>query len=75
MFGLPTCIPMTTFGFGVVTASYTLGGFASSVLAGRLADAKGRKQTALYSAWLIVLVSVSPALREAGRERRKLRRF
>ncbi|ORY82340.1 general substrate transporter [Leucosporidium creatinivorum] len=58
-FGLPTCIPMTTFGFGVVTASYTLGGFASSLLTGRLADAKGRKQTALYSAWLIVLGGVA----------------
>lgn len=53
---------MTTFGFGVVTASYTLGGFASSVLTGRLADAKGRKQTALYSAWLIVLVGPSSVL-------------
>lgn len=48
---------MTNFWFGVITSAYTVGGFASSVLTGRLADARGRKATALYSAVLIVLVS------------------
>lgn len=59
---------MTTFGFGAVTAAYTIGGFVSSLQTGRLADAKGRKQTALYSAYLIVLVSTSMILRASSLE-------
>ena len=55
--GAPTCVTMTTFGFGVVTAAFTLGGFFSSVVTGSLCDRVGRKRTAVYSAWLIILVS------------------
>ncbi|KAM0749081.1 general substrate transporter [Meredithblackwellia eburnea MCA 4105] len=53
-FGTPTCVELTDFGFGVVTASFTLGGFFSSVISGGLADKVGRKMAAVYGAWLIV---------------------
>ncbi|KAK4050134.1 Bifunctional purine biosynthesis protein PurH [Microbotryomycetes sp. JL201] len=50
-------ISALNFQFGVVTSAYTIGGLASSLYTGRLADARGRKATALISAWLVVLAT------------------
>lgn len=78
-FGLPSCLKISDFWFGVVTASYTreylipgplsvladgaicraVGGLASSLVTGTIVDTRGRKSTALCSAWLIVIVSLS----------------
>ncbi|KAM0788162.1 hypothetical protein ACM66B_001324 [Microbotryomycetes sp. NB124-2] len=59
--GLSTCLAISQFEFGVVTSAYTIGGLASSLYTGRLADARGRKATALISAWLVVLGGASIA--------------
>lgn len=56
MLGLPTCVELSTFQFGVITAAYTAGGFFSALNAGRLVD-RGKKRTAIIGAWLVIAVS------------------
>jgi MFS family permease len=56
---------MTTFDFGVLTSIFTFGGLIASLNAGRLADERGRKGTALVAAWLVIIVSL---VRELERE-------
>ncbi|KLJ06123.1 hypothetical protein EMPG_10460 [Blastomyces silverae] len=40
--GLPQCIPMNEFQFGIVTSSYTLGGLLGALIAGPFATKYGR---------------------------------
>ncbi|KDE07312.1 hypothetical protein, variant [Microbotryum lychnidis-dioicae p1A1 Lamole] len=54
LWGMPACVDMTQSAFGLVTASYTLGGLISSLNASRLIDSLGRRKTAVVAAWLIV---------------------
>ncbi|SGY48162.1 BQ5605_C001g00621 [Microbotryum silenes-dioicae] len=54
LWGMPACVDMTQSAFGLVTASYTLGGLISSLNASRLIDGLGRRKTAVVAAWLIV---------------------
>ncbi|SCV74253.1 BQ2448_6685 [Microbotryum intermedium] len=54
LWGMPACVDMSQSAFGLVTASYTLGGLVSSLNASRLVDGLGRRKTAVVAAWLIV---------------------
>jgi MFS family permease len=55
--GLDTCVDLTTFDFGVITAAFTAGGFFSALNAGRVIDRSGKKRTAVIGAWLVIAVS------------------
>lgn len=41
--GLPACIPMSDLAFSTVTAVFTLGGLAGSLVANLLTDSRGRR--------------------------------
>lgn len=63
--GLPTCIAMDEFAFGVLTTSYAVGGLFGSLRAGHLAAYRGRKgATTLVASVLVfgtVLSSAAPS--------------
>ncbi|KAF8078157.1 general substrate transporter [Lyophyllum atratum] len=50
---LPTCIPMSNFTFSVVTAIFTVGGLAGSLVANLIMDRWGRKGATRISATFI----------------------
>jgi len=60
--GLSTCLELTTFDFGVITAAFTAGGFVSALNAGRVIDRSGKKRTAVIGAWLVIAVSGGAAV-------------
>jgi len=55
--GLGTCVELSTFDFGTITAAFTAGGFISALNAARVIDHWGKKRTAVYGAWLVIAVS------------------
>lgn len=55
---LNSCIAMSENLFGLLTASYTLGGFIGSIYASKLANSRGRKSTLLISSSLIGFGSI-----------------
>ena len=63
--GLPTCISMDEFAFGVLTTSYAVGGLFGSLRAGHLAAFRGRKGATTLAASVLVggtvLSSAAPA--------------
>lgn len=61
----PTCVPITNFGFGVLTSSFTIGGLLSSIYTGAMADNRGRRGTAIIAAVVTVAVRV-PARKVLG---------
>ncbi|KAF5387155.1 hypothetical protein D9615_001699 [Tricholomella constricta] len=71
--GLPTCIPMSDFTFSVVTAIFTVGGLAGSLVANLVMDRWGRKGATRISALFIsvgagfMAVSASVGLLSFGR--------
>ncbi|KAJ7702389.1 general substrate transporter [Mycena rosella] len=52
-YGLPTCLPMSDFTFSVVTAVFTAGGLAGSLISNVIMDRWGRKGAARASSVLI----------------------
>lgn len=54
---LSLCVPMTDAQFGVITASFTIGGFAGSLSAGRFLN-NGRKHAVLWHGGLLIVGSV-----------------
>jgi MFS family permease len=44
-----------TAAFGVLTSIYTLGGLCGSLLAGRIADTRGRRAAVVWAAWAVLL--------------------
>ncbi|CAH7687666.1 general substrate transporter [Phakopsora pachyrhizi] len=59
---LGPCIPMSDFMFGFLTSSYTIGGFAGSIYASRLADLSGRKKTLLLASVMVGIGSITMAI-------------
>ena len=72
-YGLPTCLPMSDFKFSVVTAVFTAGGLAGSVVSNLIMDRWGRKGAARASSLLVaagaglMCVSASVAVLGLGR--------
>lgn len=54
---LPTCIPMSNFVFSFVTAIFTVGGLAGSLVANIVMDNRGRKGAAKFTAALLAVGS------------------
>ncbi|KAJ6606572.1 general substrate transporter [Mycena vulgaris] len=52
-YGLPTCLPMSDFKFSAVTAVFTAGGLAGSLVANVVMDRWGRKGAARASSLLV----------------------
>lgn len=46
---LPPCIPMTDAAFALAVSTFTLSGLLGSMVAGKLADARGRRQVVFYA--------------------------
>ncbi|KAI9630082.1 hypothetical protein KEM48_012289 [Puccinia striiformis f. sp. tritici PST-130] len=59
---LTPCIAMSDNLFGLLTASYTLGGFIGSVYASKLAETRGKRNTLLISAVSIAIGSLLMSL-------------
>ncbi|KAJ7286004.1 general substrate transporter [Mycena rebaudengoi] len=57
LFGLPTCLPMSDFTFSVVTAVFTVGGLAGSLIASMVMDRWGRRGAARASSLFIAVGS------------------
>ncbi|KAJ7184195.1 hypothetical protein C8R46DRAFT_1158597 [Mycena filopes] len=53
LYGLPTCLPMSDFKFSVVTAVFTAGGLAGSLLGNVFMDRWGRKGAARASSLFV----------------------
>ncbi|KAF8184964.1 general substrate transporter [Mycena galopus ATCC 62051] len=54
-YSLPTCLPMSDFTFSVVTAVFTVGGLAGSLVANLIMDRWGRRGAARLSALLVAI--------------------
>ncbi|KAJ7756825.1 general substrate transporter [Mycena maculata] len=54
-YGLPTCLPMSDFTFSVVTAVFTVGGLAGSLVANLVMDRWGRRGAARASSLLVAV--------------------
>ncbi|KAF8200019.1 hypothetical protein K438DRAFT_2015984 [Mycena galopus ATCC 62051] len=54
-YGLPTCLPMSDFTFSVVTAVFTVGGLAGSLMANLIMERWGRRDAARLSALLVAI--------------------
>ncbi|KAJ7093162.1 general substrate transporter [Mycena epipterygia] len=54
-YGLPTCLPMSDFKFSVVTAVFTVGGLAGSLVSNLVMDRWGRKGAARASSLLVAV--------------------
>jgi SP family facilitated glucose transporter-like MFS transporter 3 len=46
---------LKTASFGVLTSIYTLGGLFGSLVAGRVADSRGRRAAVVWAAWAVAL--------------------
>ncbi|KAJ7236728.1 general substrate transporter [Mycena haematopus] len=72
-YGLPTCLPMSDFTFSVVTAVFTVGGLAGSLVANLIMDRWGRRGAARLSSLLVAIgaglmtVSASVSILGLGR--------
>ncbi|KAJ6500428.1 general substrate transporter [Mycena sanguinolenta] len=72
-YGLPTCLPMSDFTFSVVTAVFTVGGLAGSLVANLIMDRWGRRGAARFSSLLVAIgaglmtVSTSVSILGLGR--------
>ncbi|KAJ6618290.1 general substrate transporter [Mycena sp. CBHHK59/15] len=55
LYGLPTCLPMSDFKFSVVTAVFTVGGLAGSLISNLVMDRWGRKGAARASSLLVAV--------------------
>lgn len=54
-YGLPTCLPMSDFKFSVVTAVFTVGGLAGSLVSNLVMDRWGRRGAARASSLLVAV--------------------
>ncbi|KAG0145100.1 hypothetical protein CROQUDRAFT_659026 [Cronartium quercuum f. sp. fusiforme G11] len=54
---LGPCIPMSDALFGLLTSVYTVGGFAGSIYASRLANSQGRRRSILFASIFIAIGS------------------
>jgi len=72
-YGLPTCIPMSELVFSTITAVFTIGGLAGSLIANIVMDRHGRKGATCFSAILtsigagVMSISASASLLGLGR--------
>lgn len=57
-----SCIPMSDNLFGLLTASYTVGGLIGSIYASQLADLQGRKKTLMIASGLVLFGSALMAI-------------